>query len=198
MMKSLGMVAAVTKLANAALENCLYCRYTDLRATFLESWSYCETNEECLADQWNYIDRECQAGWVRAREVDLDFCQTDSAQCPEFVSSKQYDLNEPLGKYRNRTWTLPAGTKCVVKIDATQYVGRVLFDNIQGQLGVEGYDPEYDLSDKISFENEVGEVTIYNALETGSLRFTLAFSAAESIYASSAALVLSALALSSF
>ena len=77
-------------------------------------------------------------------------------------------------------------------------MGRVLFDNIQGQLGVEGYDPEYDLSDKISFENEVGEVTIYNALETGSLRFTLAFSAAESIYASSAALVLSALALSSF
>ena len=50
MMKSVGMVAAVTKLANAALENCLFCRYTDLRATFLESWSYCETNEECLAD----------------------------------------------------------------------------------------------------------------------------------------------------
>ena len=87
----------------------------------------------------------------------------------------------------------------MVKIDATQYVGRVLFDNIQGQLGVEGYDPEYDLSEKISFENEVGEVTIYNALETGSLRFTLAFSAAESIYAASTvALILSTFALSSF
>lgn len=87
---------------------------------------------------------------------------------------------------------------CVVKIDATQYVGRVLFDNIQGQLGVEGYDPEYDLSEKISFEGEVGEVTIYNALETGSLRFTLAFSGASSMFASSAAIILSAFALSSF
>ena len=63
---------------------------------------------------------------------------------------------------------------------------------------MEDYDPTYDLSEKISFENEVGEVTIYNALETGSLRFTLAFSSASSIYASAAALILSAFALSSF
>ena len=41
---------------------------------------------------------------------------------------------------------MPSGTKCVVKIDATQYVGRVLFDDIQGQLGVEGYDPLYDIT----------------------------------------------------
>ena len=197
-MKSVGMAALVASVANAALENCLYCRYTDLRATFLESWSYCRANEECLADQWNYIDRSCNDGWERASGISLDYCETDEAPCPEFVSSKQYDLNEPLGKYRNRTWTLPSGTKCVVKIDATQYVGRVLFDNIQGQLGVEGYDPDYDLTQKISFENTVGEVTIYNALETGSLRFTLAFSGAESIYTSVAAVLVSAFALTSF
>ena len=83
---------------------------------------------------------------MRAAEADLDYCETDTAPCPEFVSSKQYDLNEPLGKHKNRTWTLPSGTKCVVKIDATQYVGRVLFDDIQGQLGVEGYDPLYDIT----------------------------------------------------
>ena len=122
MMKATGIAAALAGVSNAVLENCLYCRYTDLRATFLESWSYCKTNQECLADQWNYIDRECNdedGGWIRAKEVDLDYCETDTAPCPEFVSSKQYDLNEPLGKYRNRTWTLPSGTKCDVKIDAT-------------------------------------------------------------------------------
>ena len=74
----------------------------------------------------------------------------------------------------------------------------MLFDNIQGQLGVEGYDPDYDLSTKISFENEIGYVTVYNALESGSLRFTLAFSGATSIYASGAAILLSAFALTSF
>ena len=46
--------------SQAALKNCLYCRYTDLRATFLESWSYCAESEECLADEWNYIDRPCE------------------------------------------------------------------------------------------------------------------------------------------
>ena len=45
------------------LENCLYCRYVDLRATMLESWSYCAYNQECLADEWNYIDRGCPTGW---------------------------------------------------------------------------------------------------------------------------------------
>ena len=64
---------------------------------------------------------------------------------------------------------------------------------------MEDYDPDYDLSTKISFENEIGRVTIYNALETGSLRFTLAFSGATNqIYATGAAVLLSALALTSF
>lgn len=93
---------------------------------------------------------------------------------------------------------MPSGTKCVVKIDATQYVGRVLFDNIQGQLGIEEYDPDFDISQKISFENTIGEITIYNALETGSLRFTLAFSGAYSIYASATAVLATAVALTAF
>lgn len=57
MMKAVAMMAAVASAQDGPLENCLYCRYTDLRATFLESWSYCRANQECLADQWNYIDR---------------------------------------------------------------------------------------------------------------------------------------------
>ena len=106
-------------VAQAALENCLYCRYTDLQATFLESWSYCDSNQECLADQWNYIDRPCPgAGWSRANIKTLEDCQSQTATCPEFTASKQYDLNEPLGRHRNLTWVLPSGAQCVVKIDA--------------------------------------------------------------------------------
>ena len=61
-MKFVGMAAAVASVASAALENCLYCRYIDLRAVFLESFSYCTSSQECLADEWNYIDRPCSNG----------------------------------------------------------------------------------------------------------------------------------------
>ena len=38
------MSAALIAGAEAALENCLYCRYLDLRASSLESWYYCPYN----------------------------------------------------------------------------------------------------------------------------------------------------------
>ena len=44
MMKGIAASAAIASVASAVLENCLYCRYLDLRATFLESWSYCVAN----------------------------------------------------------------------------------------------------------------------------------------------------------
>ena len=173
-------LALSAAIANAQLENCLYCMYTDERATFLESWSYCAAQTECLADERNYIDRPCEGGWKRGNELSLFQCETAETACPEFVSTKQYDLNEPLGKHKNITWTLPAGTQCTVKIDATEYVGRVLFDGVQGNLGIEPYDPLYDFTEKISFpQGQTGEILIYNAMETGPLRFTISFSGAK-------------------
>ena len=157
-------MALAAGMAEAALENCLYCRYVDLRATMLESWSYCPYSQECLADQWNYIDRDCpENGWSRGSENDLTTCEVEESAGVEFVSSKQYDLNEPLGTYRNITWTLPQGSFCVVTVDATEYVGRVLFTDVQGYLGIQDYDPEYDIKEKISFEDSVGKITVYNA-----------------------------------
>ena len=99
-------------------------------------------------------------------------------QCPAFVSSSQYDLGEELGKHLNVTWTLATGEMCYVEVDATQYLGRVHFADVQGYLGIDGYDPEFDIAEKITFNGEVGQVLIYNAAETGSLRFTISFSAA--------------------
>ena len=116
------------------------------------------------------------------------------ASCPEFVASKQYDLSEPLGAAKNLTWILPSGAKCVVKIDATNYVGRVLFADVQGYLGIEGRDPSIPVADRISFENEKGEVTIYNAAETGSLRFTISFSGATTLASAAIGLLATTLA----
>ena len=66
MMKTGVVVAAMAaRIATAQdqtekpLEGCLFCRYTDLQATLLESYSYCRDSQECLADEWNYIDRPC-------------------------------------------------------------------------------------------------------------------------------------------
>ena len=88
------------------------------------------------------------------------------------------------------TWNLPSGAKCIVKVDASEYVGRVLFDDVQGFLGIEGFGPDQDIKEKISFEaGTVGEVLIYNAAETGSLRFTISFSGATSITSTAVALL---------
>ena len=77
-------------------------------------------------------------------------------------------------------------------------MGRVLFDNIQGYLGVEGQGPEWDINQKISFNEGVGEVLIYNAAESGALRFTISFSGATSLISSAAAALLTVAALTQF
>ena len=93
---------------------------------------------------------------------------------------------------------MPPGSKCEVTIDATEYVGRVLFADVQGYLGIEDYDPEFDIKDKISFDGEVGKVLIYNAQQTGSLRFTIAFSSATTTVASALVLLGAAATLTVF
>ncbi len=155
----------LANVANAALDNCLYCRYVDLRATMLESWSYCPYSQECLEDQWNYIDRPCpEGGWSRGSDNTLFTCESEEVLCPPpFIASKQYDLNEELGKALNVSFSLISGAQCEVIVNATEYVGRVIFDDVQGYLGIEQYDPEYDVKERISFENEVGKIRIYNA-----------------------------------
>lgn len=42
---------------------CLYCRRMDKNSGFLVSYSYCQQQDECLKDAWNYINRDCQSGW---------------------------------------------------------------------------------------------------------------------------------------
>ena len=56
---------------------CLYCRNQDLNAGFLVSYSYCEHQDICLKDAWNYIRRDCLSEWKRGNELAMDDCNPE-------------------------------------------------------------------------------------------------------------------------
>ena len=128
-------------------DSCLYCRRMDRVSHFLTSYSYCIQNEECLANAWNYLDYPCGTGWRRGRDVPVEECKADEYMCPDFDS-----FIELAGEERNVTWSLPNGAMCKVRIDATQFVGRVIFDDVS-DLGVEL--DGYSFGDVITVDGDI-------------------------------------------
>jgi hypothetical protein len=112
-------------------QTCLSCRRQDINAGFLVSFSYCKQTNECIQDVWNYINRPCESGWDRGKDLTLEACNATAVACIDFESSP-----DKATQYLNRTWTLPAESYCVIKIDATEEIARVIFDNTSF-LGVE-------------------------------------------------------------
>lgn len=177
-----GALLAVAALAQDVDENgeiileaspeCMYCRRMDKNSGFLVSYSYCAQSDECLMDAWNYINRDCQSGWKSGNSYELDLCNPISTTCHEtFVSTP-----DKYGSYQNTTWTLPQGSYCDIVIDASQGVGRVIFDETSF-LGMDGTDKK--LGDVITFESgSTNTITIYNAAQTGPLTFLISFSGA--------------------
>jgi len=55
-------------------QSCLYCRRMDKNSGFLVSYSYCQTNDDCLKDAWNYINRGCESGWTNGKDIPLENC----------------------------------------------------------------------------------------------------------------------------
>ena len=55
-------------------EQCLFCRNEDIKAGFLVSFSYCDQQELCLKDAWNYISRNCATKWKRGKNMSLSAC----------------------------------------------------------------------------------------------------------------------------
>lgn len=84
-----------------------------------------------MEDESLYINQKCASGWVKGRKLDLSVCQPTIATCHSFISTEQ-----AAGTFTNYTETLPLGSECTVKIDASNYVGRVIFDD-SDTLGVE-------------------------------------------------------------
>ncbi len=146
---------------------CLYCRNQDLNAGFLVSYDYCQQQDICLKDAWNYIVRDCLTEWQSGSTIAIDDCSPAVASCPSFVSTP-----EKYQKYVNKTWNLGPGGKCLVSVDATAGIARVIFSSTL-YLGIE-YDAKID--EVITFTDGVNEIEIYNAAESGPITFQISFS----------------------
>lgn len=133
---------------------------------------------------WNYINRPCETGWTRGKDLTLEDCNAQAVACIDFESSP-----DKATQYFNRTWTLPAESYCVIKVDATQEIARVIFDNTSF-LGVE--EPQYQIGDVITVDSGTKEVTIYNGADSGQLTFIISFSGAYNALTSIAAVVTAA------
>ena len=115
----------------------------------------------------------------------MSTCNPDEITCPSYVSDPT-----KYGTYTNSTWSLAAGGKCKVKVDATKGVARVIFDETSF-LGIEA---DNRIGDIITFNSGVHDITIYNAAETGPLTFLISFSgAAATVGATVAALAFTTL-----
>ena len=82
---------------------------------------------------------------------------------------------------------------CIVKIDASEGVARVIFKN-SNYLGIEWDGAEVGSVITIP-ESEVAEIAIYNGAETGPLTFDISFSGANVLLAGVAALATVAFAI---
>ena len=176
-------MAAMAGVASATLRNCLFCKRTDEDAHFLTSYSYCAATEECLANAWNYLDRPCPTGWKPGKTETLGTCLAEESakNCPSYVS-----LPEKAQQTESRVWSLQSGTYCKVNIDATQFVARVLFDDVT-DLGID--DKAGKIGSVMTFDaGFIGDVIIYNAAEAGTIAFTMTFSQASTLFISAAAL----------
>ena len=172
-MKQFIVAALCVAAAHAAGSSaCLYCRNQDINAGFLVTYSYCQHQDVCLKDAWNYINRDCLSGWTRGNSLALNDCSPDDVTCPGFVSSP-----EKYQKYENQTWSMAAGGKCTVRIDATAGVARVIFSSTL-YLGIE-FDAQVD--DVITIESGTTDLVIYNAAPTGPITFGISFSGASAL-----------------
>ena len=99
----------------------------DTLSSFLYSSNYCAAKDECLQDQWNYKNNFCTSGWMPGWILDIDGdCNARDGgvgACKPFTSSL-----DQVGYNDTRTITLPAGNKCTIQVDATEFVARVLFE----------------------------------------------------------------------
>lgn len=183
-MKTFRSLATVTLLSNLAMvqattANCLYCYQQDASSGWGQSFSYCEQTDQCLEDEWNYINRECEGkGWVLGRDLGIGQCNPKEVSCSGYYSSP-----DKYGTYDNRTSVmLQSGEFCKLDIDATNGLARVIFEGywpVDG-LGIVEY-PNYFQGDILTFQAGDNTLTLYNAAKMGSVTFDISFSGASAM-----------------
>jgi hypothetical protein len=110
-------------------------------------------------------------------DLGLNYCNPTPANCTAtYVASP-----DTYQSYSNKTGIqLKGGEMCNITIDATQGLGRVIFESYfpSDALGVWEY-PQYMQGDIITFLSGVNTLTVYNANQgAGSVTFTVSFSGA--------------------
>ena len=145
------LISVVLLAVAKASQECLYCKRADSRAGFLYSYSYCSIPalgvETCQEDSWNIVQTrlncpsEYKQGWTLDIFEDCE-AEEETGTCGEFISLKEFD-----GVYTNTTRTLKDNSMCTVLVDATDYVGRVIFYN-DPDLGV--LEPDYVIGQPIT------------------------------------------------
>ena len=89
-----------------------------------------------------------------------DDCDAEQAsrECPSYTSSSNLQ-----GKTQSRTWSLQSGTYCDIDVDANEFVGRLLFDDVS-DLGIQRDGANVNVGTLLSFATgSTGSVRIYNA-----------------------------------
>ena len=127
-----------------------------------------------MQDAWIYINRRCEGdGWILGSKLDLEtHCESDEADPIDFEFTP-----DVYGDWNNSTKRLEENTYCDITMDATQGVGRVVFDDTTN-LGVEV--DGYTIGDVITVkEGEVRTIRVFNGNEAGPLTFLVAFSGAQ-------------------
>merc|ERR1712166_32717 len=188
MMHKLAGLALLSVIAVVSAENsptCMYCKKQDSDSSFLYSYSYCKDTNECLADEWNYMNKWCKTKWISGWMLDIDVdCEAKEAigQCVNFVPTPGFEKKEMAVS------TLQAGQKCTVSVDANQALGRVIFTSAVN-LGFlwNGYVP----TDPITIPmGNVQEITVYNGNKSGNIAFTQVFTGAKTLSLAASTLAL--------
>ena len=108
--------------------------------------------------------------------------------CHSFVSSK-----DAAGQFYNYTETLGSAEYCIITIDASNFVARVIFNDAI-TLGVEVDD--YEIGDVIDInKGKKRDIVVYNGDTSGAITFTLNFSSSYKLVSS---FVVVAIALTQF
>ena len=145
------------------------------------SYSYCKKTNECLGDEWNFINKWCESKWVPGWMLDIDKdCEAVEVpgQCIPFVTVESQPTE-------TRQANLPAGGQCTLTIDAQQAMGRVKFTKTV-DLGV--LFNGYTLGQPITIPKGTNQaITIYNGNLAGPLSIDIIVSGATALAAGVAA-----------
>ena len=143
---------------------------------FLYSYSYCpdEEDEACIADAWNYINKQCEAPLIEGWQLDIEGdCKAQRQICFDYISNQL-----AAGDAKSRNTDLGINSMCTIMVDATKFPGRITFKDPTNSLGV--LYPGYVLGQPITVEEgEIKYITVYNGNQAGVLQFESIFSGAK-------------------